>query len=224
MSEHKNSKAKEFEVCATRLFAEKGFAGVSVRDICHEMGANCSTVSYYFGGKKGLYAKVLRSQFAVYEEVLDELIARKLSAEEELLALVEKMRQVHENAPYLAALLVREAYFPNEDYEEALREHEAKYQGGYLLNLIIRGQKQGCFDPKPDPVCLAKLLNLLLNNQALAQGSYPAASLKQNDYYQAIKSLITGGLGFGEGERDFNMRRTLGKNSAPPARGRGRGL
>jgi AcrR family transcriptional regulator len=40
---------------AERLFAEHGFAGVSLRQICAEAGsANNSAVSYHFGSKEGL--------------------------------------------------------------------------------------------------------------------------------------------------------------------------
>jgi AcrR family transcriptional regulator len=45
---------------ATRLFADAGFRGASVRDICNLAGANPGAVSYHFGGKRQLYRSVLR--------------------------------------------------------------------------------------------------------------------------------------------------------------------
>ncbi len=45
---------------ATRLFAENGYRGASVRDICNLAGANPGAVSYHFGGKRQLYRSVLR--------------------------------------------------------------------------------------------------------------------------------------------------------------------
>jgi AcrR family transcriptional regulator len=45
---------------ATRLFADAGFRGASVRDICNQARANPGAVSYHFGGKKQLYRAVLR--------------------------------------------------------------------------------------------------------------------------------------------------------------------
>jgi len=45
---------------ATRLFAEAGYRGASVRDICNLAGANPGAVSYHFGGKRQLYRSVLR--------------------------------------------------------------------------------------------------------------------------------------------------------------------
>ncbi len=56
---------------ATPLFAERGFNGVSVREIAGVACVNVSMISYYFGGKEGLYAAVLNEQFAVFKGVAE---------------------------------------------------------------------------------------------------------------------------------------------------------
>lgn len=45
---------------ATRLFADYGYRGASVRHICDLANANPGAVSYHFGGKRQLYRVVLR--------------------------------------------------------------------------------------------------------------------------------------------------------------------
>ncbi len=45
---------------SARLFADNGYRGASVRDICNLAGANPGAVSYHFGGKRQLYRAVLR--------------------------------------------------------------------------------------------------------------------------------------------------------------------
>jgi TetR/AcrR family transcriptional regulator, regulator of cefoperazone and chloramphenicol sensitivity len=42
-----------------QLFAQYGFDGVTVRDICREAGANLALVNYHFGDKLGLYLEVV---------------------------------------------------------------------------------------------------------------------------------------------------------------------
>lgn len=52
------SKQKILDV-ATKLFAQKGFDGVGVREICKEAGANICMISYFWGGKKELYKGII---------------------------------------------------------------------------------------------------------------------------------------------------------------------
>ena len=56
---------------AAPLFAEKGYNGVSVRELAKSAGFNLSMISYYFGGKEGLYAAVLNEQFATLKRVAE---------------------------------------------------------------------------------------------------------------------------------------------------------
>ena len=56
---------------ATPLFAEKGFHGVSVRELAKAAGVNLSMISYYFGGKEGLYAEVLSEQFSTLRRLAE---------------------------------------------------------------------------------------------------------------------------------------------------------
>jgi len=48
---------------AEALFAEKGYAAVSVREITHAAGVNLAAVNYHFGGKENLYLEVFRSRW-----------------------------------------------------------------------------------------------------------------------------------------------------------------
>jgi AcrR family transcriptional regulator len=53
-----DSSRKKLFASAERLFAERGFNGVSVRDIANDAGVNSALVGYYFGGKQGLLSEV----------------------------------------------------------------------------------------------------------------------------------------------------------------------
>jgi TetR/AcrR family transcriptional regulator, regulator of cefoperazone and chloramphenicol sensitivity len=52
---------------ALRLFAEKGYAQTSTREICLAAGVNAASIHYYFGDKGGLYR-------AVYLEPIQQLM------------------------------------------------------------------------------------------------------------------------------------------------------
>jgi AcrR family transcriptional regulator len=53
-----DSSRQKIFASAERLFAERGFNGVSVRDIANDAGVNSALVGYYFGGKQGLLSEV----------------------------------------------------------------------------------------------------------------------------------------------------------------------
>ncbi|KEQ24582.1 TetR family transcriptional regulator [Paenibacillus tyrfis] len=48
---------------AKKLFAQQGFEGTSVRQICEEAGANVALVSYYFGGKEKVFHAIFEHFF-----------------------------------------------------------------------------------------------------------------------------------------------------------------
>lgn len=70
---------------ATRLFAERGLNGVSIRELSTAAGVSISMISYYFEGKEGLYSSVLEEQFSCFEymETIKESDAAPLGKIEE---------------------------------------------------------------------------------------------------------------------------------------------
>ena len=60
---------------AARLFAERGFHRVTVRDISTAAKANVAAVNYHFGDKMGLYSEVVERCLRVIERTNSEAIA-----------------------------------------------------------------------------------------------------------------------------------------------------
>ena len=75
-----NSKDKILK-SAAKLFAQKGFDGVSIREICKDADVNICMVSYYFGGKQELY-----------QGIIDDLIGTGLVMRLRLTVLTGSMR------------------------------------------------------------------------------------------------------------------------------------
>jgi AcrR family transcriptional regulator len=110
---------------AGRLFAERGFSDVSIREICKEADANIASVNYYFRDKAGLYREVLEHMVDVTwrceREELEESLTGKLP-EEKLYTYVRKfigdlMKDPDEKSIVLEKLLNREMVDPSPEFE-----------------------------------------------------------------------------------------------------------
>jgi len=64
-SQEQRATAERILQVASKMFAERGFANVSVRDICKETATTAPVIYYYFGSKKGLFDAVARKQISM---------------------------------------------------------------------------------------------------------------------------------------------------------------
>ena len=60
---------------ATELFAEKGYAGTSVREIVERAGVSKPVLYYYFKSKEGLFYAILEWAAEVQQDILNEIFA-----------------------------------------------------------------------------------------------------------------------------------------------------
>jgi len=73
---------------AERLFAERGYTGVTVRGIAAAAGVNWSLVGYYFRGKEGLLAEVYRRHCGSLNDERLKLLSRARTLDEVIEAFV----------------------------------------------------------------------------------------------------------------------------------------
>lgn len=70
-----NAKQLQIIDVAERLFAKKGFAGTSVRDIAQEADVNVSMISYYFGSKEKLIEALFKLRTVESRSRLENILA-----------------------------------------------------------------------------------------------------------------------------------------------------
>jgi AcrR family transcriptional regulator len=116
---------------ATRLFAHKGFDGVSIREITGEAKANVGAISYYFGSKEELIRQVIQTMAGPVNETRLSLLGQyqaeagngPLTVEKVARALIEPAIRLAGDAEggfHLTRLLVLVRALPNPFIDAAL--------------------------------------------------------------------------------------------------------
>jgi AcrR family transcriptional regulator len=74
---------------ATSAFAEHGYRGASVRDICARAGASANGVTYHFGSKKKLYQEILSGFLSRQLDVTERVLSQPPSSADEFTVRLE---------------------------------------------------------------------------------------------------------------------------------------
>jgi AcrR family transcriptional regulator len=107
---------------ATRLFAKLGLDKCSTREIAKQSDINVSLISYYFGGKEGLYKEVLRNHALKIKEgvqkTVDNFEFTSLTREQfidDMSQVVDHLIQSQLHNPEMTKIIAREklAGFPH---------------------------------------------------------------------------------------------------------------
>jgi AcrR family transcriptional regulator len=96
---------------ACELFAQTGFHGTHIREICKRAGTNVAGICYHFQSKEGLYQAVLMEAGRRLANHDDDFATRysQLPPEQRLLKLTESLLQkLSERRAWIARLLARE--------------------------------------------------------------------------------------------------------------------
>ena len=97
LNDANETKTKIFMVAA-RLIADKGYNGVSMREISEHSAVSKPTIYYYFGSKEGIYKALLRTGLEQNSRILQDVKSLKISVKQKLVKLFQKFfkqRQEH---------------------------------------------------------------------------------------------------------------------------------
>jgi len=135
---------------ATRLFAERGLNGVSIREISKAAGVSISMISYYFGGKEGLYSSVLQEQFSGFEHI-DEINNADSEALSKIEAYIRWIIVRHRNNPYLLRFYTSELTNPTQFFSQIVQPAIGKVIQ-VLVQIIEEGISRNRFRKDLNPV------------------------------------------------------------------------
>lgn len=120
---------------ALRIFADKGFAKASTREICQAAGLNVASIHYYFGDKAGLYRAVLLKPLEELGEDFREFDDPSLPLPEALSRFMSALLcpwGQDQRATWVMRLHLREMIEPTQDYKDVVAHHVLPHH----LNLV----------------------------------------------------------------------------------------
>ncbi len=180
----------------TRLFAERGLNGVSVRELSRSADASISMVSYYFGGKEGLYAAVLEEQFACFDQIEE---IRKQGGDP--LAMIEgyirwTIRR-HRTHPYLLRFYTSELTNPTPYFAKIVSPAIEKVIRT-LAEIIADGMRRGQFRTNIHAVSAATALAGMVSYHMLStlatQALFGHAPVEDESLIRDYLAIFTRGI------------------------------
>lgn len=89
-------------MAAANLFANKGYAGTSVREIVDVAGVTKPTLYYYFKNKEDLYRKLMDQTIETFFALLEESLSKEGDIRSRLIAFYSEINQLlHRNIDFL---------------------------------------------------------------------------------------------------------------------------
>lgn len=149
--------ARSIIEAAEELFANKGFAAVSLMDIAERAGVSKANIFHHFESKDGLYLAVLRSACESVP-VIHEHVAKDAPYKERLKLFVRGKLENMLHRERVSRLIQRELFEQGTLQAKQLAEQVFGKNFSYLVSLIREGQEQGELHCSVDPAFIATLL------------------------------------------------------------------
>jgi TetR/AcrR family transcriptional regulator len=171
MNRPKEQKAKALLIkVATSLFAEKGYASTSVREIVERAGVTKPVLYYYFKNKEGIFSAALEKAYSELEALLARQLADQGSFQDRILAFSRQLYELgmaHQDLNRMAQNLMfgppkaAPAYDFDQYQERTLHAIQAIYKAGLARNEVKES------DPEEVAFLIFGLLSFCFNFDCL---------------------------------------------------------
>lgn len=163
-----DARSKLIEIAAP-LFAAKGFAAVSVRELTVAAQVNVSAISYYFNGKEGLYRAVLKEQLDPIMQALELAKSHECSSPAERLEFyANQIVHVHLQRPFLSHLISSEVNYPTGQGGSIIEDHVSRTHR-FMETTLQEGIAKGDFRKDLNIVYSAIALAGIMNFHFIAK-------------------------------------------------------
>lgn len=127
------------------LMIERNSVTVSLNDIAQKSGLNSALISYYFGGKAGLFKALLERDAGSAFGPLERLVQSDLDAVEKLRRHVSGIIRTYFRYPYMNRLIGALAVDPDSDTARFISERFTKPLAQAQQAILEQGRVEGAF-------------------------------------------------------------------------------
>jgi AcrR family transcriptional regulator len=157
---------------AAELFAEKGFAATSTREICQRAGISKPVLYYHFGNKGQLYEELVLDTFAEYQKEIRRATRHGRTRREKLTALLAAIFSYVRRNRTLSRMALRMTFAPERqspaiNYLE-LAQVDEKALAEVVREGIRRGEIRGRAAPIAEAIhgiAMASIMGFLLTGK-----------------------------------------------------------
>ena len=169
---------------AATIFAEKGYARASTRDIAERLGIRQASLYYYFPSKEAALAAICEIGVKDFIANLERIIAEPLPIAEKLRAAIANHLaplRTHPDADYVCVFLRHRRELPNGP-RQAVAALAQAYQN-LIERLFTDGVKSGALrvdlDPHLATLALLGLCNSVITNRGIPRSSTVDAMIEE---------------------------------------------
>ncbi len=186
------TKATIFKAAA-RLFAEKGYNGVSMREISEQSKVTKPTIYYYFGNKEGIYKALIKEALSYHTDDLRQIAALKISVKEKLVELMKRRFRVSLRHPELTKFVLEIfSHYEKLPFLNGFNK-EVECHGKIFIEMIQEGINSGEFGASAKPELAAEVIGGVLmhflGNQLHARNRILSGQLAEDIIELLFKGL-----------------------------------
>jgi len=97
VTQEKGAAKKRIFTAAASLFAQKGYAAVSVREIANKAKVNIAMINYYYGGKMGILKAIVNECYEKYYTAIAVMADETVSPEERVRIAIQNIIDFYRN-------------------------------------------------------------------------------------------------------------------------------
>lgn len=206
---------------ALKLFAAKGYAETTVREIIEAAGVTRPVLYYYFQNKAELFCYLIETEFTFLYQGMDTIVARHSACRDRLKALVGFVFERAEGSPEIVRFLLRFFFAPPDEPIRIDSDKLAQERLYRIVAIMADGVRSGEIGGG-DPGALALAFSGMMDLHVMAKARNPEIALS-TELGSALVDLFMDGAAHNGAGRSQLKYALEGKYPAVPQGAAGAG-